>query len=286
MKVSFPEYNKDWGKDNSKNDVQYHRYYPIHYKYFYNILIKGGVDVDLIPVNKFDRKSQTDFEIIIDNHLCLVDFSDFQGLKCKEIEKYKAIFKFHYHPKNHGHIKNVYPFSPVNFHNWDLYKEIIKNNQYTATGKVCNQQSPAGAALDRRNKVRSLLIKEYADNLIWQPTSKQRFFENISDCLVSICVPGARNDMLDRGHGQYMFFGVCTISPKLVTYLSYGKQPEAGIHYVECQPDYSDLIEKIEWCRNNPEECIQIGKNAKKLMEETSLPEKQVEWIKKCIRDE
>ena len=65
--------------------------------------------------------------------------------------------------------------------------------------------------------------------------------------------------------------------------LSYNRNIVAGTHYVECKPDYSDLTEKIEWVRENPELAIQIGKNAKELFNETSLPDRQVEWIKKCL---
>ncbi len=77
--------------------------------------------------------------------------------------------------------------------------------------------------------------------------------------------------------------GFPPISHKHITHLSRNKKPEAGIHYVECKSDYSDLIDKITWCINNKNECIKIGNRAKELMNETSLPLKQVEWIKKCI---
>ena len=98
-----------------------------------------------------------------------------------------------------------------------------------------------------------------------------------------VCVPGARNDMLDRGQGQQMFFGACTISPKLKTRLSYDRKIFRGILYVEGKPDYSDLIQKIEWVKENQEHAIQIGKTARKLFLETSTPEKQIEWIKICL---
>ena len=35
-------------------------------------------------------------------------------------------------------------------------------------------------------------------------------------------------------------------------------------HYVPVKHDLSDLIEKIEWCRNNDNKCKIISENAKK----------------------
>ena len=56
-----------------------------------------------------------------------------------------------------------------------------------------------------------------------------------------------------------------------------------GVHYVECKPDYSDLIEKVNWVRSNEDKAIKIGRAAKQLFLETSTPQKQDEWIKKCV---
>ena len=91
--------------------------------------------------------------------------------------------------------------------------------------------------------------------------------------------------MLDRAQGQYLGFGCCTISPKIVTILSWNKPLIPGEHYIECKPDYSDLIEKIEWVRNNQIEAIKIGANAKQLFRETCIPYRQFEWIKKCLEN-
>lgn len=41
---------------------------------------------------------------------------------------------------------------------------------------------------------------------------------------------------------------------------------EAGKHYVEVQRDFSDLPEKIEWCKRNDEKCKQIAENGKLYM--------------------
>lgn len=43
----------------------------------------------------------------------------------------------------------------------------------------------------------------------------------------------------------------------------YSHMLEPYKHYIPIKADLSDLIEKIEWCRNNDSECEQIAKNAK-----------------------
>ena len=100
-------------------------------------------------------------------------------------------------------------------------------------------------------------------------------FKLINTASAIVCVPGARNNMLDRGQSQQMAFGACTISPKLVTRLSYHGMLIPGVHYVECKSDYSDLIEKANWVINNRSKAIKIGNAAKKLFSETSTPVKQ-----------
>ena len=112
---------------------------------------------------------------------------------------------------------------------------------------------------------------------------KQNYNES---CLVSVCVPGQRKDILDRGQFQYMAFGACTISPKLNIMLPYMNVLIPGVHYVECKYDYSDLIEKIEWCRQNRAECIEIGQNVKKLFHAASTPYAIWTWMQRMLSKE
>ena len=41
-----------------------------------------------------------------------------------------------------------------------------------------------------------------------------------------------------------------------------------NVHYIELKNDYSDLLEKYEWCEKNQEKCIQIIKNANNFMDQ------------------
>ena len=284
MTVKFPKRSPMF---TSSGGAQYHRYYFIHYTYVLNLLKAAGCEIIYTEATDFDNYSQTCFEMKIDDKLVAVDFSDRTELSVPldKVKKYSAIFKFHYMPSLHRQFRNIYPFSPVNFQDWDAYSNTVNKIDYKATGLVLCKQRPYGDAVIRRKFVLDLLSKRYGDQFDRKRERELNFYMKINQALVSVCVPGARNDMLDRGQGQYFALGCCTISPKLVTMLSYNRNIVAGTHYVECKPDYSDLTEKIEWVRENPELAIQIGKNAKELFNETSLPDRQVEWIENCLNN-
>jgi len=76
-----------------------------------------------------------------------------------------------------------------------------------------------------------------------------------------------------------MALGCCTISPKLDNVLAFSKEVKPNIHYVECKADYSDLIDKIEWCKEDRDRCKKIGYNAKKLFRRTSTPYRIWKWM-------
>jgi len=286
MIIHFPKYHEKWGrKDDINEQGQWHRYYNIHYKYLLNIF-KYSEDVNIIeiPAENFQLRHKTKFEFKIDDNLCLFDFSDhFDTLDIDDLSKYNAIFKLHYNEIYHSNIKNMFPFTPVNFDNWKLYKYATKKVIYKASGVILNNQTPNGNALERRTLVQNML-REYTSNVDFEITNKKSFYEKGNNCLTSICVPGARNDMLDRGQCQYFALGVATISPELSTVMSFNKKIIPDYHYIKCNSDYINLIEKIEWVKENPELAIEIGKHARKLFLETSTINKQIKWIKQCIK--
>ena len=142
---------------------------------------------------------------------------------------------------------------------------------------------PRGNATERRKNVQLILRNKYGSFFTNEIIEESAFYLSVNDTLVSVCAPGNRNNMLDRGQLQFMAFGCCTISPNLLTTLSWDQQPIPDFHYIKCSDDYSDIIEKIEWVKKNPEMAIQIGLNAKELFSKTSLPIVQVEWIKNLI---
>jgi len=127
--------------------------------------------------------------------------------------------------------------------------------------------------------VRKMLISKYGGRCKNRTLSQQQFWNETSSMLVSVCVPGHNNNMLDRGQIQSMAFGGCTISPYLPEVLPFDRRLVEGEHYIMCKDDYSDLVEKVEWCKENRKICVDIGNNAKQLFSETSKPNKLWEWI-------
>jgi len=280
MKVKFPRKDKAWVSGDG--NLQYHRYYHIHIEYILNMLIHANAEIELVDPRSFAIRSQTIFDCTIDKKIVRFDFSDFEKLKDENVLGCDVYFKFHY-ADSHERYNNVFPFTPVNFHNWEEFNKLTKSVVYKANGKVLNNQTPFGAAVERRAHVHDLLLNKYGNNLSFDRKTQTEFFNLINEGLVSVCVPGARNDMLDRGQCQYMGLGACTISPRLNTRLSRGERLIPGTHYIECKPDYSDLLEKIEWVRDNQNAAIQIGQAAKDIFQRTSIPKIQIRWINECL---
>jgi hypothetical protein len=226
------------------------------------------------------------FKVYIDGVEVIIDFSDhLKVLPGYDSESDVPYFKYHYDVDHHGRYQRVYPLCPVSFHSWVNYFNTKHRTDYKAVGRILNNQRPGGNATERREKVQSILNDAFGVHVDMNFYPNQGvFWSLINDCLVSVCVPGARNDILDRGQFQYMALGCCTISPRIRCVLPWYRRLEPGIHFVECKSDYTDLVKKIHWCGANQKGCIQIGENAKELFYKTSIPSVLVKWMMKCIK--
>jgi len=254
------------------------KYYHIHYLFFIELVKAAGVNLQY-----YDAVND-DFEVRIDGKRILIDYCDHSWIP-KNLAEFDAVFKYHYSKHIHHALYQIHPLTPISFYDWREYQLLQKEIQYTAEGDIIlNNQKPGAGATERREKVQAMLAERYGNNLDISITSKQHFWHKVANCLVSICVPGARNNMLDRGQLQYWAFGACTISPKLDIMLSHWREPMPGMHYVECADDYSDLIEKIEWCRENRSRCRDIGISAKELFRHSCTPECVWAWINQCFK--
>jgi hypothetical protein len=255
------------------------RYYESHYKFFLTMARAAGMKVTVKRLPEDGRGFWFRYKGI----KILVDFGDHRTIG-QNIKNYPIIFRYHFSPRIHNKIENCYPLTPISFYDWDKFNLLKRYIAYRANNhRILNNQKPGAAAEKRRRFVQARLIKEYGGWLDTSITSKEIFWKKINECLVSVCVPGARNDILDRGQFQYMAFGACTISPPLDVTLPFWRRPVPNIHYLACRPDYLDLKDRIEWCRENRERCVIIGQNAKILFHETSTPEKVWAWINNCI---
>lgn len=256
------------------------RYYNRHPRYVLETIRAAGIAVQLC------RKTSVAhccFAIDVDGWEVAIDFSNFPDLPpCHR--RFDHWFKFHCTEGLHEKVPHVHPFPVVSFYDWRRYQVLSGCIRYAATGDlVVNMQRPHAAATQRRLMVQAMLRREYGARVAIELASQPDFWRRAGRCLVAVFVPGARNDMLDRGHAQYLALGCCTISPYIRTLLPAGHKLVAGEHYLCCGDDYSDLIEKIDWCRTHRAACRQIGAAAKDLFIRTSTPRRIWEWVQQCL---
>ncbi len=269
------------------------RYYSAHFQHCLNLFRELGYDVEFFNDDTGERGC---FKMLINDVVVMVDFSDYGS------EYQGDLLCLRFHVKRGEEKPNVFPFPQVSFLNWRQYKEFEKKIQYRAKGLVMHNQRPSCNNGRRRIRVRAM-VEEWADGNKTSLTqgyshtrrllngadtrwhgNQERFWSTLNDCLVSIHVPGQNNNMLDSAQIQLFGLGVCTISPELPEILPFNKTPDPGIHYVACRGDYSDLIEKIEWCRANPSVCVRIGLNAKQMFAETVTPAAAGAWLGDILR--
>lgn len=289
MKVVFPSTSS--GLDIATLE----RYYKTYYAYVLN-LFKYTPNVQIAFNNKLFVDNGV-LTVLIDNNLVAFDYSD--NLKLFEdvynTPELKAYFKFHYSEGIHERFTKCFAFTPVSFHNWDEFFQYKSRIQYNCEAGliISNRQKTYGNARVRRLGVRKLVRKfmydSYTDKNIAAKIytndvmPQLQYWLDINNTVVAIFVPGCRNDILDRGHLQYLAFGCCGISPRIRTMLPFNKKLVPDVHYIECSGEYNDLPALITWVINNSNDCNDIGRNAAKLFLDTSTPQKLMSWIKDCI---
>lgn len=251
-------------------------YYNRYVRYVINILLENSVDIRYEGVNIDAR-----YSMVVDGHKVTIDYSDHPTLESSLLDC-EAYFKFHCR-NHHIQTENVHPFAPTSFYDWKQYRKLRGQITYKCNSDiVLNAQKPYGHATERRTHVRDMLCAKYesSKNYIYLPDYAQEcYWKLINNCLVHVFVPGCYNNMLDRGHIQYLAFGCCTIAPPIVDLLPYDTKLVPGTHYIECNADYSDVIEKVEWCKKHRKECREIGYNAQELFDKSCTPGQLWQWI-------
>ena len=281
MKICFPKFSNQ-------------RYYPLHFSHCLALFKELGWPVEEYVDPTGERGC---FKMYVDGVEVMVDFSDYG---CEYVGPLPTL---RFHKKRDQTEPNIYSFPQCSFWDWAEYREFEQQIKYTATGLVMNNQRSANNNVARRDKVRRIV--ENWSSQFKQPDSqgfgrsanglplkcadtawhnnKRKYWSTLNHCLVSIHVPGQNNNMLDSAQVQLMGFGVCTISPDLPEILPFDKTLVPGMHYVKCANDYSDLVEQIEWCRSHREECMQIGRQAKQLFQETLTPQALSAWLPQAM---
>lgn len=252
MKLRFPNKYMGYGKTGE-----------YHYNFALHILRKSNLfDISL------ENFSQRDWPTFyIENKQILLNYEDFKNLPARFIN-YDYTFKTQLTDSCQGiGFENVFSWPQISFHDMTQIPKI----EYTANSDIIlNNQRPYGNAKERRTTIQSLLKNKYHDKVLIRHTYPQNdFFKLVSNCLTYVHVPGYYNNMIDRAHVQMFALGCCMITTYIPTIFPNNLRPIPGIHYVKCKDDYSDLIECIEWIRQNKTTAIEIGQNAMKLFNDS-----------------
>ncbi len=268
-------------------------HYSCHYSHLARYAQLAGCEVEVVERDTHVwctlGGAPNFFSIDVDGKQLIIDFSDLfrEGLENFSIFPAYGKYQYFYHEcKQHA---QLYPLGPpMDIRNDKLlyrYFELInKETIYTCnTDTVLNNQRAHTRALDRRTDVRNLLLRaeKYLDISL---TTQWSFWSKFRNCLVSVVVPGACNNMVDRGHLEQLGLGVCTISPTLWTVFPYRQTLQPWIHYIPCKDDYTDLLDKIAWCRENRNRCREIGKNAKEFFLHYYAPQKYWQWVEDILQ--
>lgn len=262
-----------------KESTPLKKYHKIYVQYLIDIFKAMKANVTLEGVDYDGR-----FICKIGDTSIFMDYSDHPTIS-KLWDREIPYFKFHCRDA-HIKTKKIFPFPPISFYNWKQQSGTEKLIEYKAQGiLIINKQRPYGNAKERRKKIHKLLKDTYKKNIdIKFDDTQEVFWSRINKALVAVFAPGAYNNMMDRGHFQYLSFGCCTISPYIDDVFPFYKKLIPGVHYLACKNDYSDLVDMIEWCKTNRGFCLEIGHNAKQFFNETSKPDKVKEWILQCLR--
>lgn len=260
------------------------RYADVHYYFFLEYARLAGAKINFVPDNDkvyTGGESRAFFSCIINDSQVIVDFCDFYDWHFKDSEV--PYFKFQ--STNETPIK-CHPLGPpivgigLNLRaTMDDYFDIRKDFKFFPGDQVLCKQSPNGLAKDRRNNVQAMLVKNFPNIDIHPKGLQIDFWKKHEQCLAAVCVPGANNNMIDRGHMELLGLGVCTISPQLNTRLAHNKILVPNVHYIRCKDDYSDLLDIIEDLKSNKKNAKEIGENARKFFNDFWTPENYWDWI-------
>lgn len=266
-----------------------HRYSPIHYSFFLQYAKVAGVEIQLVNPNRkifIPPKDQLFFSCTINDQQVIFDYADHSTRNWKDLNPDVKYFKFQTTANNPPEMIPLGPpmiglmkMGPIRA-SLDDYNQLRRSFKYQPGQRVLCKQNPYGNALERRRLVRSMLTQAFNKATdISHDTPQIEFWKAHERCLVSVCVPGATNNMVDRGQMELMGLGVCTVSPRLDTLFPHYQHLIPDTHYIQCADDYSDLVEKIKELQQNKQLCREVGNNAQKFYDQYFSPIKYWNWI-------
>lgn len=237
-----------------------------------------------IELTKDTTRGNCRFLAQIAGRAVMFDFDNFPALTDAEYG-HPCVFKFH---TEDGMPANIHAFPPVSFYDWPRFHALADRMTYApeASRVLCRQKAHQGRREDPDRVQARLDVQSRLQGAFGAATEiigQVEYWMEAGAALVHVFVPGARNNMLDRGHAQWLAFGGCSLAPPIDTLLPFGKRLVPDVHYVQCAGDYSDLEDRVEWCLTNRDACHVIGRNAKALFRETSTPARIWRWVEECL---
>ena len=260
------------------------RYHRNYVRYVANAFAAAGVPVEFAGDS---TPGQCMYEVDWGGRRFIVDYNDYTDLpECSlpDLPRFKFSFC-----AAHRHVPGLYPFSPISVLDWPQYDRARQEVRYGGGERVFFIQTPHhGDEGPTDNWARRLLLQRVIPEAFGSRADTAfyplgEYWRCVDRALVRVFAPGSRNDMLDRGHAQYLGLGCCTVSPRLSTVLPWWEPLVPGTHYVPCADDYSDVVDVIRWCDGHRAECVRIGRAAAALFERCSTPVRLVAWVRACL---
>jgi hypothetical protein len=268
-------------------DCTNHKYNLIHFQFFLQYAKIAGVTVEMVDTDDrvFIPGEHLVFSCTVNDQQIIVDYADHSTRDWQSFYPGIPYFKFQTTAANHS---TVIPLGPpmvglkkkgVKGATIRQYAQTRKQFQYNPARAILSKQIPNGAAVDRRKLVQDMLVTNFSNVDISTNDDQVDFWFKHQTCLAAVCVPGATNNMVDRGQMELMGLGVCTISPELKTLFPGRQLLTPGVHYIKCADDYSDLISIIKQLEKNPQHCFDIGIYAARFYTKNYTPKKYWNWI-------
>lgn len=269
-------------------ESEQHKYNLIHFRFFIQYAKHAGITVELVESSDkvFIAKDHLVFSCLVNDKQIIIDYADHSTRSWKYLYPNIPYFKFQ---TTLPLSDNIVPLGPpmvgvkrVGSKGATLreYNELKEEYNYTPGSMILCKQLPNGAAIERRNYVHNLLTETFAERADTDAQANQiDFWRAHETCLASVCVPGATNNMVDRGHIELLGLGVCTISPELFTVFPDNQILIPDHHYIKCADDYSDLIDIIKHLENNLDLCKRIGDNGRQFYDQVYSPKEYWSWI-------
>ena len=270
-----------------------HKYSLIHFSFFIQYAKISGLNVELVESTDtvFLSDDKLIFSCMIDNKQVIFDYADHHYRNWKSLFDDIPYFKFQTTADTSDGVFSLGPpivgskIKGSKGATMREYMQMRKTFDYSPTKKILSKQLPNGAATERRQYVHQMLQDAFGGRVDTDVDCDQwDFWKMHEGALASVCVPGATNNMADRGQTELIGLGVCTISPEIKTIFPYNKKLKPNYHYIKCKDDYSDLVDILNQLSKTPEKAIQIANRARKFYELYYTPESYWKWIIRCLK--